>query len=148
LLLLGLPLSAVLGFALADLAKLLGRRMAERKGSLATALDEALAQLASSARAGDATATAGAAERALFLGIEKATGLKGRGILKSELAGALAKAEVPAEVAERTATLLARCDELRFAGEAVALPTFAAEVRETCQKIGQRKPRAPETGAA
>ena len=148
LLLFGLPLSAVLGFALSDLTKLLSRRLSERRGSLAAALDEALSQLASATRSGDATASAGAAERALCLAIEKATGLKARGILKTELATALTAAAVPGELAERAASLLGRCDELRFAGEALDLAAFGAEVRETCQKIDQRQARATAPGAA
>ncbi len=148
LLLFGLPLTAVLGFALSDLAKLLSRRLSERRGSLAVALDEALAQLASATHAGNAASSASAAERALFLAIEKATGLKARGVLKAELAGALDKADVPREIAEQAAGLLGRCDELRFAGEAVDLASFSAEVREICRKLDQRKARANETGAA
>jgi len=146
LLLFGLPLSALLGFALSDLSKLLSRRLAARRGSLAAALDEALAQLTAATRSGDATASAGAAERALFLAIEKATALKARGVLKTELKSSLERAGVAADLAERTAALLGRCDELRFAGEAVELPSFAAEVRETCQKLGQRRASANPAG--
>ena len=147
LLLFGLPLSALLSFALFDLAKLLRGRLAERRGSLASALDDALAQLAQQTRAGDTAASAGAAERALFLAIEKATGLKGRGVLKAQLANTLVSAAVPRAVAEQTAALLGRCDELRFTGAAVELTSFGAEVREACQKLAQLAvPKAP--GAA
>jgi hypothetical protein len=144
LLLFGLPLSALLSFAVFDVAKLLRRRLAERRGSLASALDDALAQLAQQTRAGDTAATAGAAERALFLAIEKATGLKGRAVLKTQLASTLVNAAVPRDVAEQTAVLLARCDELRFTGAAVELASFGAEVREDCQKLAQHAaPKAP-----
>ena len=141
-LLVGLPLSTVLGFALSDLAKLLRRRLAERRGSLTSALDDALGQLTQVTRAGDAAGSAGAAERALFLAIEKANGLKGRGILKSQLAPALAGAGVPRDLAEQAAALLARCDELRFTGAAVELLHFGAEVREICQKIARLQSQA------
>lgn len=137
LLLLGLPLSAVLGFGLSDLLRSLRARASARRGSLATALDDALAQLATAVSSGNATATATAAERALFLAIEKNTGIKGRGILKSALARTLTDANVPAEDAERAARLLGHCDELRFAGEAVDLSTFGAEARELCKKLGR-----------
>jgi len=138
LLLFGLPLSALLSFALSDLAKRWRRRRAERRGSLASALDAALTQLAEHARAGDTAGSAGAAERALFLAIEKATGLKGRGVLKAQLADVLANAAVPRDVADQTAALLGRCDELRFTGAAVELASFSAEVRDACQKLAQR----------
>jgi len=146
LLLFALPLSAVGGFALVDLSKLLRRRLSERRGSIAAALDEALAQLTAATRAGDATAGAGCAERVLFLAIERATGLKARGVLKTDLPRALIGRDVPAELAEQAARLLSRCDELRFAGEALDLAGLAAEVREVSNKLGQRK--APATPGA
>jgi hypothetical protein len=146
LLLLGLPLGAVLGFALTDLAKLLARRAGEKRGSLATALGEAQRQLAEAARGGDVAQTASAAERVLFLSIELGTALKGRGVLKAQLATALAEAGVPDELARRSADLLGRCDELRFAGEAADLPVFAGEVDETSRSLSQLKPK-PKPGA-
>jgi hypothetical protein len=135
-LLFGLPLSAVLGFTLTDLARRLKQRLAERSGSVSAALDEALEQLGSAARAHDAAKSASAAERALFLAIEKGSGVKGRGVLKSQLADTLRNAKVPSETAERAADLLARCDELRFAGEAVDLTAFVDEVQATCKRLG------------
>jgi hypothetical protein len=142
--LLGAPLAALLGFAASDLAKLLSRRLRERRGSLASAVDEALGQLALAASKADTAATASAAERSLFLSIQKGTGLKARGILKSELAGALESAGVAPPVAQGARDLLRRCDELRFAGEALDLSTFASEVRETCRQLSQSKQRRAE----
>lgn len=142
--LVGLPLTTLLGFLLTDLGKLLARRMAARRGSLAAALDDAVSAL-NSAQASPAQA-AGAAERALFLAIEKGTGIKARGLLKTDVQPALSQAGVPDELARRAADLLARCDELRFAGEAVDLPTFLTEVRKACQKLATHK-RQPEPGA-
>jgi hypothetical protein len=101
-------------------------------------LDEALVQLATAARGGDVKAAASAAERALFTSIEKGTGLKARGILKANLASALTEAGVPPELADRASQLLGRCDELRFAGEAADLSSFAREVRDTSQTLGRR----------
>jgi hypothetical protein len=138
-----LPLSAVLGFALSDLARLLRRRLAERRGSLTSALEQALSQLATATRDGHAANVASAAERALFVAIERATGLKARGILKTELAPSLVRAHVPRELAEQAAQQLARCDALRFAGEAEELVSFSALVRAICQQLGQRKPVSP-----
>lgn len=146
-LLFGLPLAALLGFAISDLAKLTARRFAERRGSLSAALDEALAQL-NAAKAGSGPEVAGAAERALFLAVEKATGLKARGVLKAQLPQALQDAGVQPELAERTARWLGRCDELRFAGEAVDLTELSREVRATCRALLAEKPRKPgATGA-
>jgi hypothetical protein len=142
--LLGLPLSALLAFALSDLAKLLNRRLRERRGSLAASLEDALGQLSLAARKADVSATASAAERALFLSIEKGYGVKARGILKAQLAPALQAAGVSPELAERARELLARCDELRFAGEAHDLARFASEARETCHRLAGAKPRKAE----
>jgi hypothetical protein len=142
--LLGLPLSALLAFALSDLAKLLNRRLRERRGSLAAALEDALEQLSLAASKADVSATASTAERALFLSIEKGYAIKARGILKAELAPALEAAGVSSELAERARELLARCDELRFAGEAHDLGQFASDARETCHKLAAAKPRQTE----
>jgi hypothetical protein len=146
-LLLGVPLSAVLGFALSDLARALRARAAARKGSVAAALGDSLAQLDRAVAGGDAAATVGAAERALFLAIEKGTGIKARGLLKADLARSLAEARVPTELAERAANLLGRCDEVRFAGVAADLGSFTAEVRETSQKLASLNPAPASKGA-
>lgn len=145
-LLLGLPLSMLLGFALSDLVKALSRRLSARRGSLQAALDEALGQLNSASQS--AADAASVAERVLFLGIEKGTGLKARGVLKAELGHALEAAGVAPDLARRTAELLHRCDELRFAGEAVELSSFIGEVRETCLRLAGRKARPTEPGPA
>jgi hypothetical protein len=141
--LLGVPVAAVLGFALSDLSKLLRRRRQERRGSLAAALDDALGQLGAAAKAQDTAAGASAAERALFLAIQKGTAIKARGLLKDQLPLALASAGIPQELAEHTRDLLARCDQLRFAGEALDLSSFVDDVRETCRKLGASKARKP-----
>ena len=142
LMLLGVPLSTLLGFALADAAKALRKRLAEKRGSLATAQEQALAQLAGAVRAGDVAAAASAGERALVVAIERATKLKARGVLKSELSAHLTGAGVASDVAVEAATLLARCDELRFAGAAIDLEAFAAAVRDACAKLAKlNRPR-------
>lgn len=137
----GLPLSTLVGFALTDLARQLRRRLAERRGSLAAALEGALAQLDEAAKQGHASAVASAAERALFLTIEKATGLKARGVLKRDLPRKLADSGVETADAQTLAQLLASCDELRFVADAVDAQTLAADVKAACKKLLQRKPR-------
>jgi BatD DUF11 like domain len=137
-LLLGLPLTALLGFGLTDLARALKTRLAQRSGSLSAALSDALSQLSGAARSGDTAKTANAAERALFLSIEKGTGIKGRGVLKAKLAETLKGAGVPSDSAEEAARLLDRCDELRFAGEAVDLQQLASDVQAACKRLEVR----------
>lgn len=142
--LLGVPLLTLLGFALVDAGRLVQRRLRERRGSLAAALDVALAQLARAASGTDASATASASERALFTSIEQGTGLKARGILKAELPAALQARGVEPDLAARAGALLDHCDELRFAGEAADLPKLAAEARELCRKLAALELRKPE----
>lgn len=143
LLLLGLPLAAVLGFALSDLARLLAQRAREKRSSLGATLDEARRNLAEAVREGNAANCASAAERLLFVAIELGTGVKGRGVLKTQLATALAMTGVSIELAAHAADLLGRCDELRFAGEALDLAGFARDVTDTCQKLSQLKLQRP-----
>jgi hypothetical protein len=141
-LLFGLPLSTLVGFALVDLTQALRQRLAAKRGSLGTAQERALGDLTAAARQRDVAACASAAERALVVAIERATAIKARGVLKKDLSDRLGEAGVAREVAESAAALLARCDELRFAGEALDLGTFSGEVREICAKLGRRAPRA------
>jgi hypothetical protein len=140
----GVPLAALVGFALSDLSKLWRRRLQERRGSLAAALDDSLSQLAAASSTHDTAASASAAERALFLSIQKGTAIKARGLLKEQLPLALEGAGVTRDLAEHTRDLLARCDQLRFAGEALDLSTFVGDVRETCRKLGGAKARKAE----
>jgi hypothetical protein len=51
-------------------------------------------------------------------------------------------------LAQQAARLLARCDELRFAGEAVDLASFAAEVQDASQKLAALKPQVTSGAAA
>ena len=113
-----------------------------------TAQEQALSQLASAVRANDTAASANAAERALIVAVERATGLKARGILKQDLASRLIEAGLARELAEDAAALLARCDQLRFAGEAVDLGALSSEVREVCRKFGMRPARASASEVA
>jgi hypothetical protein len=136
--LIGLPLTTLLGFLLTDLGRLLARRVAARRGSLAAAFDDALKALA--AASSSPAQAAGAAERALFVAIEKGTGIKARGLLKTDVQRALSQAGLPASIAQKASELLGRCDELRFAGETVDLSVFLTEVRQTCQGLAAHKP--------
>ncbi len=135
----GLPLLALLGFAAADLGSHVRRRLRDKRGSLGSSLDDALAELAAAAGRGDAGATASAAERALFLSIELGARVKGRAILKTQLPSTLAAAGVEPALGDRVGALLDQCDELRFAGESADLQAFAAEALALCKKLGAFK---------
>jgi hypothetical protein len=141
--LLGLPLLVVFGFAVSDAARLARARLSQRKSSLDTAIEDTLQALAKPESRLNPNRLAALAERALLASIEKATGVKARGLLKSELAPALSGAGLAQSQAESAARLLVTCDELRFAGEAIDVSAFAAEVQATCAAIARRKPARP-----
>jgi oxygen tolerance protein BatD len=101
------------------------RRRRERAGDPGALANRALADMRSAA---DAKDQAAAAERALHLAIEAATGLKSRAILLASLAAALRDKRVRDTLADEVVSVLERCASIRFEPE----PDAAAfdEVRE------------------
>jgi hypothetical protein len=89
-----------------------GRRRANRE-SFETRVADALR---TAGTATDAAAAASCVERASFLALEKATGLRARAFLREELPGRLAGAGLPAELVAEFIALLDDLDSLRFTG--------------------------------
>lgn len=116
------PLVALAGIGGVELARRARSRLSARRSSPRTLAGEALRDARKAKASGDERAAAAAAERAVVLAIEGATGLKARGLLKEELAPALVEAGVDGQLAERASALLAACDRARFD------PLAAAEV--------------------
>jgi hypothetical protein len=114
LLLLG-PFSVLAGTGLLRLSK----RVAQRLGaSRATPARRAIAELEAArdkAQAGDLGATSAACERALHLALEGATGLKGRGVLRSELGSLLVERGLSQKNADEAVSLLEAFELARFA---------------------------------
>jgi hypothetical protein len=109
-----------------------GKRARERWGARRdTPLRRALGELeaaAELARANDLAGTSAAAERALHLALEGATGLKARGVLRSELAATLQARGLTRETADEVVSLLeslelARLVQGQAEGEARTLLT-------------------------
>jgi hypothetical protein len=136
----GLPLSVLTGFLLSDVTRALRERARSRRATLSNAVDEALSALAKAESARDRSRVASAAEKAVFAAIERATTIRGRGLLKADLARVLAEASVPATLAERTARVLERCDGLRFAGEDEDVASLAADARGVVSELGRLRP--------
>lgn len=75
---------------------------------------QALRQAREALAAGAMRDAVAAAERALHIGLEAASGLKSRGVLRDQLASELVQRGVAASMAQRAVGLLGRCEDLRF----------------------------------
>jgi hypothetical protein len=101
---------------------MLGQRWRAQRDSLATRVAKALAEAEIAARGGSAAGTATAGERALFLVVEAATGLKARGVLREELGGKLQEAGLPRELVAQIEELLDSFDAVRYTGTSEVAP--------------------------
>lgn len=111
---LGMPLTIVLGRGgSVALSKLLGERR-RRRVSPNRRVSEAFGEAKGYLAKGDFQAASSALERALFLGIEARTGLKGRALSRTELSHQLVARGTPGDVAREIEALLLAFDELRF----------------------------------
>ena len=105
------PLAVALGAASRRTLRALARRRADRRQDPAALAGKALRELG---RVPDAQARAAAAERAIHLGIQAATGLKARGVLLGELGPELERRGLGPELSEQICALLARCTAIRY----------------------------------
>lgn len=113
----------------------------EAHGTLA---EQALADATRAARAGDPAAAASAGERAMFLALEGATGLKARGVLRAELGERLTQVGLAPDVAAEVLALLERCDAVRFTGSAeVAAAELVAQLRACVRRVSRGTRRRP-----
>lgn len=113
------------GLALLTIA---GRRAAERSRSKRIAKGSDPAELAKQALAdakrfakSEPKAAVGRCERALFLAIEAAVGVKGRAILLDRLATAVTDRGVNRKLADEVVATLSACERARFTDEAPAV---------------------------
>lgn len=117
------PLSVVVTQGSVRAGKKISERLKARRASHETLAEQALGEARAAARDDDAGRAASAVERAVVIGVEAATGVKARGVLRSDLAGTLEQRGLDAAAASEIATLLDACDAVRFTG---AGPTAAA----------------------
>ncbi len=95
------------------------------------------------AQSADVAATGGAVERAVHHAIEGSTGLKGRGLLRSELGDALIEQGVTAATAQETVQVLQLAETIRFVqGEAGAQLAELVKRGESVVQALKRKGRA------
>lgn len=107
-----------LGILLVGSGLSMGRRVQQKlqaqRQAAETLASESLRDAQNALRQKDDAAAAGSVERALFLAIEAATGLRARAVLKERLQSELELAGLPPELSLETADVLRACDELRF----------------------------------
>ncbi|HSC86753.1 MAG TPA: BatD family protein, partial [Polyangiaceae bacterium] len=113
MLLLAAPLLALL-VRLGVGALRLVRRRGERSSGQPRAPRATLQSARDAARAGDLALTTRELERALYDALERATGLKGRGVLRAHLAAALREAGLAAELAEGAQSCALALEALRY----------------------------------
>jgi hypothetical protein len=112
------------------------RRLGEsRRASPSTLAKKALADANRQFRQGEAASGLASVERALFLSLEAATGIRGRAVLRSELADALARAGLDPELAECVVALLKRTEQVRFAGANAAFDQLMGEAARCVRRI-------------
>jgi hypothetical protein len=116
------PLAVVGSAGASRLGSRLGQRWRARRDSFATRVSKALAEAETAARDGSAAAAATAGERALFLAVEAATGVKARGVLRGELSAKLQETGIPLELVEQITELLDSFDAVRFTGTSELAP--------------------------
>ncbi len=135
LLLFGAPLSVVAIQLTGRAAKGLVRRVHERRDAPSRRVDEAFDEARKLLAKDDAKGAASALERALFLGIELKTGLRGRGMLRPELTAALVRLGTNDTDASEIERLFSALDELRFASGSVRAPELVTRGRQALARI-------------
>lgn len=115
------------------------KRLQARRGSAAQALDRALADAKAARKSGDTRAAAAAVDRALYLSIEAATGLKARALMLDELPRALESRGLDADLAARIRDLLGEIEAARFMpSEAPALDDLLIRSRAICRELSRK----------
>jgi hypothetical protein len=97
----------------------LRRRWAQREQSQSVHAQRALSDARQALVGGELGLVLSSAERALYLAIEWATGLRARALLRSELEARLSGAGLAPALAAEAAELLRQCGELRLAGNSL-----------------------------
>jgi hypothetical protein len=112
------PLLVLVAAGLGQVQRRVRRRLERREQSQATHAARALAEARQALARAELPSAVAAAERAMYLALEWATGLRARAFLRSELAQRLSGAGLAEPLANEAAELLGRCGELRLAGGA------------------------------
>jgi hypothetical protein len=132
------PLSVVVAAGAIHAGSSLGERWRSQRESLTTQAGKALAEAQRAGRGGDTAAAASAGERALFLTLEAATGIKARGVLRDELRAKLQQVPVAEQLIDQIGDLLDVCDAVRFTGASDTAPAELVKRTEDCVRRVKR----------
>jgi hypothetical protein len=91
--------------------------LAARRAGVERGIDKALAEAREAKKRGDRMVVAASLDRAVYLAIERATGLRARALLLEEVPRALEARQVPAELAAEGGRVLAAVEAFRFVPE-------------------------------
>ncbi len=138
----------LVGFAFAGslgLRKARARRLAgaESKSALA---ENALGEAEDAEAKGDMKALAAALERAVYLAVEGATGLRSRGVLLASLPRDLAPLGVAPELAEDIRSALLVCESIRFDPDGAAAAHDLGELARPRERTRRAPRRSLATG--
>jgi len=145
------PACVLCAAGVGSLRRRLRRRWEQREQSQATHAQRALSEARQALARGELGIAVSGAERALYLAIEWATGLRARALLRSELEARLGAAGLSAELAREAAELLGQCGELRLAAGAVeraAVAGLHARVSRLSKRLLDKPPRAARAASA
>jgi hypothetical protein len=131
------PALLVVAAALRSLVRALRRRLARRGQSAAEQATRALGEARQALERAEWGNLASAAERALYLGVEWATGLRARAFLRAELAARLVAEGLSEPLATELVALLDRCSELRRAAAAGGFDAPAEEGATARELLGR-----------
>jgi hypothetical protein len=91
--------------------------LAARRAGVDRGIDKALTEAREAKKRGDRMVVAASLDRALYLAIERATGLRARALLIEEVPRALEERQVPADIAAETGRVLGAIESFRFVPE-------------------------------
>jgi hypothetical protein len=113
----GLPVAVVVGSLGSRGMRRMRSGLAARRAGAERGIEKALSEARDAKKHGDRMVVAASLDRALYLAIERATGLRARALLLEEVPRALEEREVPADIATEVGSLLTSIEAFRFAPE-------------------------------
>jgi hypothetical protein len=136
---LGAPAAAFMLRPLSNQLTNLSSRRRERRNSLKNQVQQQMLQAASLAESGDGAGALSALERAIFMGVEDATGVKARAVLRSKLRETLLAHGMSEGQANETTELLSEFESHRFGGTTTGLDELTKRTRKLVRTFGSRK---------
>lgn len=143
-LLLGLPLTVVVGQFAGERGGRWLKRRRQQRSSLGGRVTEELKNAHAQHERGDRDAALASLERAVFLGIENSTFVKARAVLRDQLTKTLNQAGLTPELAAQVAPLLTDLEAARFTKQG-DLESLLSRTRTLIDSLPAPKPRPTST---